>query len=281
MTKVLGVVGIDGSGKTSVIRRFVELSRAGRGFDRAIAMTCPRYHDTPDVPMSALSRQLDALSGSADALGSPHLKVAAMFLQMSLFGLVERFLIDAYEPAVLLSEHHAVIDSLAYGPLYGKLLRGAPDRDKLGAPLGARMAAIDPEALDGIDRWLRWEGRRLGQTLDLWALPEYALELLRLPQEALIERVARHYRTGLPDAVLVLDLPIEIAVARLSAREGQGEIHEQADLLEALRRQYLAVPQLLAREHPEVATFVVDTSAPGGVDAVLAQVVDRYTEEQR
>ena len=100
--------------------------------------------------------------------------------------------------------------------------------------------------------------------------------VLQRPRAEVIVELTRRYGTGLPAVVLVLDLPAQIAVARLRARgDAQGELHEQAPMLEQLRRQYLDVAQSLQREHPEVQTVVIDATSAGSVDEVLRDVMQR------
>ena len=91
-----------------------------------------------------------------------------------------------------------------------------------------------------------------------------------------IAELARRYGTGLPDVLLLLDLPVQIAVERLRARgDVQGELHEQAPMLEQLRRLYHDVADYLKQEHPETDTFVIDAASSGSVDDTLREVMRR------
>src|SRR5205823_12434432 len=90
----------------------------------------PAYHLSSSCPadLADLSRALERLSSFADERGSRALKGIAMFLQMRLYGPVEAALLGE-RPERLLAERHAVVDALAYAPLY---LREEP-----GASAGA------------------------------------------------------------------------------------------------------------------------------------------------
>ncbi|MFD5232696.1 hypothetical protein ACFWJ5_30065 [Streptomyces qaidamensis] len=63
---------------------------------------------------------------------------------------------------------------------------------------------------------------------------------------------------SLPHAVVLLDLPVEDALARTGNRRGGGELHETADLLSLVRQHYETALAWLARTRPEVAVHRVD-----------------------
>ena len=76
--------------------------------------------------------------------------------------------------------------------------------------------------------------------------------------------------------LLLLDLPAQIALERLRARgDTQGELHEQAPMLEQLRRLYHDVADYLKREYPETETFVIDAASSGSVDDTLRTVMQQ------
>ncbi len=69
-----------------------------------------------------------------------------------------------------------------------------------------------------------------------------------------------------PDLTIILDLPPETAIARMSARE-KKEKFEKLEFMRTLRENYLALPKLLSGE--KIA--VVDASAP--VERVVEKVL--------
>ncbi len=265
-TRRIAVVGIDGSGKSTVIRRLVELSRSSDG--GVAVMNCPLYHETPNAPLAALSRELDAFSRVSDELGSFELKAVSLFLQMTLYGPVERFFLETFRPAILVSERHAVVDSLAYGPFYQRMVRKAPDRAKLEGPLRERLGS---DTWESIQEWHRRECRRLGQEVEFWDLAQHVTGFFRLGGERLTAELGRQYRAELPEAVLLLDLPGATAQARIAQREGTKELHETSEFLEALRQSYLRVVDSLG---DRVETHVIDTGSDS-VNETLREVVER------
>jgi thymidylate kinase len=271
--RVVAVAGVDGSGKSSVIRAFAEMSPEAHG--GMLALTCPTYHETPNAPFARLSERLQRFSRVSDSLGSFELKGAAMYLQMTLHGPVERCLRDTYRPALLLTEHHSLISTLAYGALYTMLVRKHADAS-LEAPLREKLDAVAPGSYDEIVHWAALHAERMGTTASVFELGLAMATVLQRPRAEVIVELTRRYGTGLPDVVLLLDLPAQIAVERLRGRgDAQGELHEQVPMLEQLRRQYLDVAAYLQREHPEIQTVVVDATSSGGVDEVLREVMQR------
>ena len=272
--QVIGVVGIDGAGKTSVIRRFVELSLVPA--ETAITMTCPRYHETPNAPMALLSEQLQAFSTASDALGSFELKMTALFMQMTLFGPVEGFFLDTFRPRFIMAEHHALVDTLAYGNFYTTMVKRSPDRQRFEQPLREQLEEVAPATYEAIEAWHLSQNRRLGRDISLWDLAPYFRELLAKPWPEVIAELSAIYQTRLPDVVLLLDLPVEVAMARLGQREGdQRELHEQSAILAQLRKNYQEVLAYLEQHHPEVSSFVIDTSGGASLDDTIREIIDK------
>lgn len=245
--KRVAVLGIDGSGKSTIVRRL-----AGPG---TITLTCPEYHQTPDAPLSDLSRSLDTLSRLADSLGSFELKATAMYLQMTLYGPIESFFAETFKPAILVSEHHPIIDSLAYAPFYAQRVTRDPDRAALEPQLRERLGA-------GFESVLRWHP-------EFWVLATQITELFRKPAPQVLKELVRRYRTGLPDVAVFLDVPVTTALARLKDRGGR-ELHESAEALDALRRSTVATLMALKDSVPAFDVRMVDTSKP--LDDTLADV---------
>jgi thymidylate kinase len=273
--RVVAVTGIDGCGKSSVIRRFAELWPNAR--DRALVLTCPTYHETPNAPFARLSERLHRFSRTSDALGSSELKGAALYLQMTLHGPVERCLLENYRPAVLLTEHHSIVDTIAYGPIYTTMIRRHADA-ALEAQLHQKLDSISPGTYEEIAQWAALHAEQAGTPASLLELGLAVATTLKRPRAELISELTHRYGIGLPDVLLLLDVPAQVAVERLRARgDLQGELHEQTPMLEQLRRQYHEVADYLTREHPDTKTFVIDAAASGSIDDTLGEAM-RHAE---
>ncbi|MET8779206.1 hypothetical protein AB0H49_03985 [Nocardia sp. NPDC050713] len=265
MTRRVAIVGIDGAGKSSVMARLRELAPAGDHVSFA-SMTCPDFHNTRDVPLTDLSKQLRAFSVGCDEISSLEMKATAMYLQMTLFGPVERHFLDTWAPDVLVFERHPLIELLVYGPLYVALARPEWNGHDREAEIAEVLERHRPGTFDDILAWQRSESTRLGSAPDIWLLLSEIADLVGRDITSSVAGFAARFRTTLPDAVLWLDVPPAQAAARCAERSGDGptEAHETAERLAALRDGYLRVRDTLAAAYPEVGFHRIDTG--DGVD---------------
>lgn len=265
MTRRVAIVGIDGAGKSSVMARLRELAPTGDP-DAFAAMTCPDFHNTRDVPLTELSTQLKAFSVGCDEISSLEMKATAMYLQMTLFGPVERHFLDTWSPDVLVFERHPLIELQVYGPLYVAL--AGPDWN--GHDREHEIATVlerhRPGTFDDILAWQHSQAARLGSARDIWSLLSEIADLVGRDITASVAGFAARFRTTLPDAVLWLDVPPEQAAVRCARRSGEGmeEAHETAERLAMLREGYLRVRDTLASAFPEIGFHRIDTA--DGVD---------------
>ncbi len=265
----IAVVGIDGCGKSTVIRRFLELSPLQKGEARVIH--CPLYHTTPNSPLSDLSRQMDAFSQAADRLGSFELKAAALYLQMTLYGPIESFFLNTFHPQFLLSERHALVDSLAYGPFYGDLVQKDLSEKQWGIPLKKELNQYKEKTFEAIQGWHLHENQRGGRSISFWEIARDVQNIFEQPLEQTISLLGERYRKTLPDVVLLLDLPGKVAQQRVGERESQTrELHETESMLTALRNSY---HQVIEKLNDRVETHIINTGNGDSIDKTLEQVL--------
>jgi hypothetical protein len=228
---------------------------------------------------------MHAVSLAADALGLRALKGAMLYLQMSLYGIAEGCLVDAFAPGCLISDRHALVDTLAYGPVYGAMLGAELDGAHWDPIVREQLAAATPHALDATMAWHASLARRLGQTTGFWELPhEVASIFERSPAEVLGE-FSRRYGTTLPDAVAFLQIDPAEALRRSAGRTRPlSELHENAATLESLRALYDRALDTLERGHPEIALHRLEVSSLSldeTVDAVLGCLPARVAPGMR
>ncbi|MBF6370260.1 hypothetical protein IU469_31820 [Nocardia puris] len=269
MTRRVAVVGIDGAGKSSIMARLRELApdsdrsgASGAAVPTAFAsMTCPDFHNTRDVPCADLSRQLKAFSVGCDEVGGLEMKAVAMYLQMTLFGPVERHFLDTFAPEVLVFERHPLVELLVYGPLYTQLARPQWRASVKEAEIEGVLERHAPGTFADIRAWHRAEAARLGASPDLWSVLDEVADLVGRDTAQAVAAFGHRFRTTLPDAVLWLDAPPEQAAARCVERSGSAprEAHETAQHLTALREGYLRVQRTLAEAFPHVTFHRIDT----------------------
>ncbi|WUA09981.1 hypothetical protein OG225_10055 [Nocardia sp. NBC_01377] len=168
--------------------------------DAFAAMTCPDFHNTRDVPLTELSTQLKAFSVGCDEISILEMKATAMYLQMTLFGPVERHFLDTWSPDVLVFEHHPLIELQVYGPLYMAL--AGPDWN--GHDREHEIAAVQerhrPGTFDDILAWQHSQAARLGSARDIWSLLSEIADLVGRNITASVAGFAARFRTTLPDA---------------------------------------------------------------------------------
>jgi thymidylate kinase len=263
-TRRIAIVGLDGCGKSSVVTRVRELAPARPGAFASI--TCPDFHDTPDAPLHRLSRQMKAFSDGCDEIGSAEMKALSMYLQMTLYGPVERFILDTFAPDVLVCERHPLIETFVYAPLYVLLAGSHWDGSALEPAITSVVDRSGDEVLSSVSGWHATESARLGDSLTLWQRFAEVASAVQARFPTAVADFGERYRTTLPDAVIWLDVPPEQAAARCAGRRPSGlvETHETLGFLALLRKGYLRFQEDMAREFPCVPIHVVDTS--DGVD---------------
>jgi hypothetical protein len=266
-TRRIALVGLDGCGKSSVITRMRELAPATPGAFASI--TCPDFHDTPDAPLHRLSRKMKAFSDGCDEIGSAEMKALSMYLQMTLYGPIERFILDTFAPDVLVCERHPLIETFVYGPLYVLLAASDWDGSALQPAITAVLDRSGGEVFSAVSGWHESETARLGDGLGLWHRFADVASAVQAGFATAVADFGERYRTTLPDAVIWLDVPPEQAAARCAGRRDDGpvETHESAEFLAILREGYLRFGKDMAREFPHVPIHVVDTSDCVDVDS--------------
>jgi thymidylate kinase len=273
-TRRIAVVGIDGSGKSSVVRR---LGQAASNRGSFAAITCPHFHDTPNAPLQSLSRQLKAFSDQANVLGNPVIKASALYLQMTLYGPVERFFVQTFQPSVLVCERHPMIESMVYGPLYVQLAANLTSTAEQRRTVRDRLDSHAPGTMDAIQAWHAQQTVRLGEGNSLWDVLGEVAELITRGPAAAIAGFAKRYQTTLPDDVIWLDIAPEQAARRCGARaEGQPlEAHETPESLAALRRRYLQVQEIFAERTPAMRFHCISTGDGMDLDESVRACVAR------
>lgn len=272
----ISLVGIDGAGKTSLTERLT--ARLRESGTEATALHCPSYHDGGALPDGALSEALTMASRLADEAHAYGLKLVIQYLQMTLYGPVEEHLLESAKPSHLISDRHAIIDTMAYGPVYDLILANAADSvADLLAQLGPELDHRVPGSWRSIGSWYSAHCRRLGLPADVDQIPRDLAQLQTRSTSEVVEALSLRYQTTLPDIVWLVDTPPAHALARLTSRTGvPREAHESANYLTAVRDMYATT---LDELHQQCHTEICRLSAPG--DRSLDSLVDEIAEYLR
>lgn len=254
-TKIVSILGIDGSGKGGLFRQLRQQSaQEGTSFK---VMTCPEYHEVPDVPHRDLSIALKNLNELGDDTGDYDLKVLALYLQMSLFGPVQNHLLASHDSQYLYTERHSIIDALVYGSFYKQMIKGPMTDGKFANLIAPALSSIDAKAVGLINDWVTTENKRLQRTTPIEGLAFEMAKLMDLPPQELIPALGQQFRTGLPDVVILLDIDPATAIARLEKRAGVKELHEELNVLQQLQGAYQQIIDLLNQLVPTIKTVTI------------------------
>lgn len=271
--KKIAIVGIDGSGKSTIVREL--LSQYPAKQDAVMALACPQYHDKPNIPLSDLSKAMDVFSKTADTLGSFELKAAALFLQMTLYGPIEQFLLEQYQPKLLISERHPIIDALAYSPFYTFMINQRPSPEAFEKPLAEAINQVYDHAYADILQWQTLQNKRLQQTTSIWELPFFLKALVEKAPEIVFKELSQQFRSSLPDTVLLLDPGIDEAIKRIHERSSdqeEKELHESGESLKYLSQSYSETLRNLQKIAPSMQIATINTGNGKSIENTIAQV---------
>jgi diacylglycerol kinase family enzyme/thymidylate kinase len=219
---VAAVVGVDGSGKSST---FIGTLKALADHVQVVGIGDQLLHSGPGESISELTGV--PLSRSAKFLGrfAKGLRWQRLYKNFKLVELAERahicqYVSDHNPPDVILTDGQPLINvsGWACARFYREALSG------------------DDEELWRVICYLSGEDR-----IPLWGLPRYILRAWQLPLVNLLGLS----RFSPPDLIFLLDIDPEVAMERIRARGRPLQVHETADFLGKLGRDYGRVCTLL------------------------------------
>jgi thymidylate kinase len=261
-TKKIAVTGIDGTGKTTLIRATRELYKNQPTWVQAFR--APQYHEDPNCPFASLSNTIQNLNNLGDQTQNILLKSAALFLSVTLFGDVEKFYQQTYQPRFLFTERQAIVDSLSYTSFYKRLLTGALDQGKLEPEL---RRALGDQAIDEVLGWMKvLESRRFPteREFTFWNLPLIAFDLIDQKPEKLVIDLERIYHCEIPDILIILQVSPEVLESRISEKMTKTgatrELHEQRNILELLQKSLIHGANVMKSMYPKMDLQFVDSS---------------------
>ncbi len=218
---VCGIVGIDGSGKTSTFSDAVALmaqSVRTVGIGEVVIDGSPANPpmERDDIP---LSRSARAVGAAAKGLRRPNLYKDLKLLEFTERTFVRRYVLAHDPPAFLLTDGDPLVNVAAWA--IARYSRGE---------------LTDDERLLEVVHYLAGD-----RTIPLRQLPLY---LRRAWQLALLNRL-RLARFGFPDVVVLLRIEPAIAIERIRARGRPLQVHENVAFLSDLAAAYERVCDLL------------------------------------
>jgi thymidylate kinase len=280
--KSVTIVGIDASGKSVVVDAAVRaLAVTGvTGVTRARVATLrfPALHETRDAPLRELSLDLRELSRIGDELGSGGIKATALYLLATISGPAQSFVARALRPRLLILERHAVIDVMAYSPLYAKLIGSTRAALDVADDVRREMAARRPGGMEAIAQWIAAEAERLGAERTLWAFPDHIARLAALPPDERLPLVERECQATTPDLIVWLDVDPRVAANRATQR-GRAELHERAEGLSTLRGLYTRTLEDLRRLRPSAELQILAPHDGEPVEEVASRFLALFAQD--
>lgn len=250
----VAVTGVDGTGKTTVIRRLREEFRSRP--DLAFAFRAPQYHEDEQLPFGGLSKAIDDLSVYGDINSEVKLKALALFLSMTLYGDVERHVMSAYKPRVMFAERQCLLDTLAYARFYLPMLAQAKDSNTSSLASAFALPKV-------IQHWLPVVAKReQAIKFDLSNLSQYLGQVFSGEPQAIVERLSRIFAAEIPNQIILLTANRENLQGRLAEKKSEtpvAELHEQAGTLEGLLKALRESAALLKKIAPELEVVELPT----------------------
>lgn len=270
MTLHLAVLGIDGSGKSTVTAALPALLaarfevRAGAAGEQFLLVDPDQDHLAPNfhpdgLPLAARLSKL--LKRAAKRVVDnrrlyPAVKLAQLFFQDQ----AAQSLARRYQADVMASDGNTLLSATGRAANY---LRPASGQ---AAPVASGPA---PEDLRAVFEYV----------LDGTPIP--ASSQRSLPRLAMARRLYRVTRmlglrgVWLPDAVVFLDIPAATALARIAARGGQCDRHENESDLNQARQMYLRTLEAFAQHHSPAAVFCLPVAdlSPGETLVAVADAL--------
>lgn len=269
LPKVIAVLGIDGSGKSGLAQRLSDRDEE----NETLVMPCPQFHRNPEIPQKELSEALENLNQVADELGNFVLKGTALYLQMTLFGAVQKFYTEQ-RPTTLITERHALLDTLVYSGFYKQMVHEALDADWLSGEVVPLLEKRQPGATKLVTSWSREQNSRMGRSVPLAELGLYVKGICELEPAEMLKQFWQEFQTGLPDKIILVDVDPAVAMDRLAGREGQVELHEQKEVLTQLRGGYLQLIEMIKQLAPDIETLIVNSDAAFTEEDLEKQVLE-------
>ncbi|MEW6074632.1 MAG: 1-acyl-sn-glycerol-3-phosphate acyltransferase [Planctomycetota bacterium] len=217
---VVAVLGIDGSGKSTLSRRLAA-EEAGEGCtcligDDLLLFTGGAPRAAQPLVKDRLRRWLHARAKDARSLARYRIpKLTELLLRDALLGEARRW----YGPELVVLDGSPLLNLVAWSALYRP---GVLDADR-----AARAIAL-----------LSGRGRRCAGDRDL----HREFPILRAMRRLGLDRLA------LPDAVLFLDVEPAVAMERIRARGERVQAHESVEMLSRLQEGYRLAVEAFGRE---------------------------------
>lgn len=255
MIRTIAITGIDGSGKSTLIRKLYD-EYAG---DPAVKVfACPSYHHLPGSGVDELSLIFEKVNQLGNEHRNYDLKLLGLYLQMTLYKQVLHRFSRSPNLSVIISERHALIDTIVYGALYARIISGGIDRQIWQPVIEKELNRLQPGAFAKLEEWIGCLNESNGVDYSIWNYTALVKKVFAEPGETLLNRLFTLFGLSLPDHICFLKINPQMALERLKARNKELELHENADRLQALQDQYLELLQHIGKNYPSTRISLLE-----------------------
>jgi predicted ATPase len=168
MTKNITILGLDGTGKSTLMKTLLQACPIK--VEEIAIINAPNFHEGEDVPLSTLSRHLEIFSSICDSLESFELKATSLYLQATLFGIVENFFKTTLKPKIIISQRNPLLDSLVYGEFYVKMIHSKIDQKKFEPQIIQKLQE-QHLSWNKILNWFELHTQRIETQSTFWDFP--------------------------------------------------------------------------------------------------------------
>ena len=257
----IAIEGIDGSGKSTCFNEIVKTIQDY--YDQTSIIKCPNYHEIyKDTPLSEISKILSELSRLADEFKDFTFKTIFQYLQMTLYGSIEKFIIKNFKPEIIISERHAITSTIAYGHFYIKKIKKTTSycsKNDLQKKVHKYFEKIGEKNFSKIKEWLASEQSGFNNKMSFYELNNY-LSNLFWNKDQLIDKLSKEYRTSLPDVTIVIDVDTTVAYQRINQRNQKEtlELHEEIHQLKKIREEYYEIMKHIKTKVPQKKIYLTN-----------------------
>lgn len=251
------ITGIDGCGKSTLVKRLHD-EYAG---DASIGLfACPSYHHLAGSGHEQLSILFERLNELGNAWRLSDLKALALYLQMSLYRPVLEKVATRPNCELVVSERHALIDTVVYGSLYANRITGMIDQQTWEPLITQELDQLYPYGFETVQQWVGYLNEVAGTNYHFWNYTGFLKDVFTASPATVMRQLSGFFQLQLPDQVCFLQIEPDEALTRLDKRDKQRELHERKDLLEALQSGYLHLLQALKKEYPQLQVSILHSS---------------------
>ncbi len=223
MNNIISLIGIDGSGKSTAIKQFMNTKRPNYN-----VLNVPQFYENYKFETTGMQESLlfEKIGKLADLYSLPLLKLNATFCAITLF---QKFFNPMKNSQNIILERHIPLDAVLYGNIYFALLQQSNELNlnKARTILAKEISEKEMETLDQYS----WQG------MNIWDMHDYILQFRQHDKSAFLNQVSKDLMFPEINQIIFLNISKELLSKRMQGN--QTEIHEDINLLLSIQDGYM------------------------------------------